>query len=56
MDQVNVKVSFYLKKSETDADRMYPVMARLNIGKYSDGFQREIPCAAVHVEFGTCLG
>lgn len=36
MDQVNVKVSFYLKKSETDADRMCPVMARLNIGKYSE--------------------
>lgn len=36
MDQANVKVSFYLKKSEADADGMCPVMARLNIGKYSE--------------------
>lgn len=36
MDQANVKVSFYLKKSEADADWMCPVMARLNIGKYSE--------------------
>ena len=36
MNQTNVKVSFYLKKSEADADGYYPVMARLNIGKYSE--------------------
>ena len=36
MNQANVKVSFYLKKSEADADGMCPVMARLNIGKYSE--------------------
>ena len=36
MDQANVKVSFYLKKSEADADGMCPVMARLNIEKYSE--------------------
>lgn len=36
MNQVNVKVSFYLKKSEADADGMCPVMARLNVGKYSE--------------------
>ena len=36
MDQANVKVSFYLKKSEADAGGMCPVMARLNIGKYSE--------------------
>ena len=36
MDQANVKVSFYLKKSEADADGMCPVVARLNIGKYSE--------------------
>ncbi|MCM1331634.1 MAG: site-specific integrase [Bacteroides sp.] len=36
MDQANVKVSFYLKKSEADADGMCPVMAKLNIGKYSE--------------------
>ena len=36
MEQANVKVSFYLKKSEADADGMCPVMARLNIGKYSE--------------------
>lgn len=33
---MNVKVSFYLKKSEADADGMCPVMARLNVGKYSE--------------------
>ena len=27
MNQANVKVSFYLKKSEADADGMCPVMA-----------------------------
>lgn len=36
MDQANVKVSFYLKKSEADTDGMCPVMAKLNIGKYSE--------------------
>lgn len=36
MNQANVKVSFYLKKSETDADGNCPVMAKLNIGKYSE--------------------
>lgn len=36
MNQANVKVSFYLKKSEADADGMCPVMARLNVGKYSE--------------------
>ena len=36
MNQANVKVSFYLKKSETDVDGNCPVMAKLNIGKYSE--------------------
>ena len=36
MNQVNVKVSFYLKKSEADADGNCPVMAKLNVGKYSE--------------------
>ena len=36
MNQTNVKVSFYLKKSEADADGNCPVMAKLNIGKYSE--------------------
>lgn len=36
MNQSNVKVSFYLKKSEADADGNCPVMAKLNIGKYSE--------------------
>ena len=36
MNQANVKVSFYLKKSEADADGMCPVMAKLNVGKYSE--------------------
>ena len=36
MNQTNVKVSFYLKKSEEDAYGNCPVMAKLNIGKYSE--------------------
>lgn len=36
MNQVNVKVSFYIKKSEADANGMCPVMAKLNVGKYSE--------------------
>ena len=36
MNQADVKVSFYLKKSEADAKGNCPVMARLNIGKYSE--------------------
>ena len=36
MNQANVKVSFYLKKSEADAGGNCPVMAKLNIGKYSE--------------------
>ena len=36
MNQENVKVSFYLKKSEADAGGNCPVMAKLNIGKYSE--------------------
>lgn len=36
MNQTNVKVSFYLKKNEEDADGNCPVMAKLNIGKYSE--------------------
>ena len=31
MNQTNVKVSFYLKKSEVDADGNCPVMAKLCI-------------------------
>ena len=45
MNQTDVKVSFYLKKSEADADGMCPVMARLNIGKYSEAaFSRNSVC------------
>lgn len=36
MNQANVKVSFYLKKSETDVGGNCPVMAKLSIGKYSE--------------------
>ena len=36
MNQANVKVSFYLKKSEADAGGNCPVMAKLSIGKYSE--------------------
>ena len=36
MNQANGKVSFYLKKSVADVDGNCPVMAKLNIGKYSE--------------------
>ena len=36
MNQADVKVSYYLKKSEADAKGNCPVMARLNVGKYSE--------------------
>lgn len=36
MNQADVKVSFYLKKSEADAKGNCPIMARLNVGKYSE--------------------
>ncbi len=36
MNQVNVKVAFYLKKSEADAKGNCPVMARLTVGRYSE--------------------
>lgn len=36
MNQANVKASFYLKKSEVDTGGNCPVMAKLNIGKYSE--------------------
>ena len=36
MNQANVKVSFYLKKSEADVDGNCPVMAKLSTGKYSE--------------------
>ena len=36
INQANVKVSFYLKKSEADVNGNCPVMAKLNVGKYSE--------------------
>ena len=36
MNQTDVKVSFYLKKSEADAKGNCPVMARLIVGKHSE--------------------
>lgn len=36
MKQKEVKVTFYLKKSETNDDGRCPVMAQLSIGKYSE--------------------
>ena len=36
MNQANVKVSFYLKKTEADVDGNCPVMAKLSVGKYSE--------------------
>ena len=36
MNQADVKVSFYLKKSEANESGECPVMARLTVGKYSE--------------------
>lgn len=36
MEQTNVKVTFYLKKSEANAEGRCPVMAKLAVGKYSE--------------------
>ena len=36
MNQANVRVSFYLKKSEADANGNCPVMAKISVGKYSE--------------------
>ena len=36
MNQANVKVSFYLKKERSGYRRNCPVMAKLNVGKYSE--------------------
>ena len=34
MNQEDVRVSFYLKKSEADEKGECPIMGRLNVGKY----------------------
>lgn len=36
MEQMYVRVAFYLKKSETNADGCCPVMARLTVGNHSE--------------------
>ena len=36
MEQMDVRVAFYLKKSETNADGCCPVMARLTVGNHSE--------------------
>ena len=41
MNQKDVKVSFYLKKSEADASGNCPVMARLIVGKHSETARSE---------------
>ena len=56
MNQTDVKVSFYLKKSEADAKGNCPVMARLIVGKYSEtAFSVKTSCATVFVVIWTCL-
>ena len=52
MNQANVKVSFYLKKSEADADGNCPVMAKLNVGKYSEAAFS----VKISLDFRTCFG
>ena len=43
MKQNELKVSFYLKKSEVNAEGRCPVMARLSVGKYSEtGFSAKM--------------
>ena len=48
MNQKDVKVSFYLKKSEADASGNCPVMARLIVGKHSEtAFSVKLACATI---------
>lgn len=47
MEQEELKVSFYLKKSEVNTEGLCPVMARLSVGKYSKtGFSAKMCVAA----------
>ena len=56
MNQANVKVSFYLKKSEADADGNCPVMAKLNVGKYSEAaFSVKMKVPQSRWISGTCI-
>ena len=63
MNQADVKVSFYLKKSEADAKGNCPVLARLNVGKYSEAafsVKMSVPHRMwyrhFHTEYGTDNG
>lgn len=55
MNQVNVKVSFYLKKSETDVGGNCPVMAKLSIGKYSEAAFSVKMKVSQSLDFRTCI-
>ena len=53
MNQTDVKVSFYLKKSEADAKGNCPVMARLIVGKYSEtafSVKLRVPQSFLHLK------
>lgn len=55
MNQKEVKVMFYLKKSETNDAGRCPVMAQLSIGKYAEvAFSAKMTCAGIVVVVGTC--
>ena len=57
MNQVNVKVSFYLKKSEADTGGNCPVMAKLNVGKYSEAaFSVKMRVPLSHWSSGRAVG
>ena len=55
MNQANVKVSFYLKKTEADVDGNCPVMAKLSVGKYSEAAFSENESGTVALDFRTCI-
>ena len=54
MNQANVKVSFYLKKSEADADGNCPVMAKYR-KILGSGIQCEDESFTVALDFRTCV-
>ena len=57
MEQMDVRVAFYLKKSETNADGCCPVMARLTVGNhFRGGFQCQDVGSRIVVGIGPRYG
>lgn len=57
MNQEDVRVSFYLKKSEADEQGECPIMGRLNVGKYSEAaFSMKMTAPGIRMAFRSCHG